>query len=139
MSKPIPEGSTVIATVFRPDPEMGGVGMRRFTAQSSLGGDAVAKALAARLPEMFEEAQLPELLLPGPPLVMLLQVILPDGQLVSFPAAAVFNRAAARADMLAAWMRDLPNLTATVAEVVRRALASKGTDEVKSPSSVMVH
>ena len=118
---PVPEGAVIIVTVFRPASSSTGIGTCRLIAQTPLSGPCVAEEIAARLPFLFADAALPDLLLPGPPLTMLLQVMLPTGQLVAHAASANLLRAASRADMLGAWKRDLPEIVeATFAGVLRK-------------------
>lgn len=118
---PVPEGSVIVVTVFRPASASTGIGTCRLIAQTPLSAPCVAEEIAARLPFLFADAALPNLLLPGPPLTMLLQVMLPAGQLVAHAASADLRRAAPLTDMIAAWKRDLPDIVeATFAGVLRK-------------------
>ena len=122
---PIPEGAVIIVTVFRPASSSTGIGTCRLIAQTPLSAPCVAEEIAARLPFLFADAALPDLLLPGPPLTMLLQVMLPTGQLVAHAASANLLRAASRSDMIAAWKRDLPEIAAVTFAGVARKLEAQ--------------
>lgn len=118
---PVPQGSAIVVTVFRPASSSTGIGVCRLIAQTPLSAPCVAEELATRLSALFSDAALPALLLPGPPLTMLLQVMLPTGQLVAHAASANLLRAARLDDMVAAWKRDLPEIVAaTFAGVIRK-------------------
>lgn len=119
----IPEGAVIVVTVFRPASSSTGIGTCRLIAETSLSVPCVAEEIAARLPALFADAALPQLLLPGPPLTMLLQVMLPTGQLVVHAAGANLLRAASLADMAAAWRRDLPEIVAATIKGVMLKLA----------------
>lgn len=127
MSGPvIPEDSIVIVTVFRPTAQSRGMGTTRFIAQSPIGVTALADALKEKLPSLFVDAALPDLLLPGAPLVMMLQALLPDGQLLASSSTASLNRAAQRAEMLDAWKRDVPDIVGRFTTIVAQAVAPVG-------------
>ena len=119
---PVPEGSMIVVTVFRPASSSTGIGTCRLIAQTPLSAPCVAEEIAARLPFLFADAALPNLLLPGPPLTMLLQVMLPAGELVAHAASANLLRAAPLTDMIAAWKRDLPEIMARTFAGVERKL-----------------
>lgn len=119
---PVPEGSVIVVTIFRPASSSTGIGTCRLIAQTPLSAPCVAEEIAARLPFLFADAALPDLLLPGPPLTMLLQVMLPAGQLVAHAASATLLRAAPLTDMVAAWKRDLPEIMAHTFAGVERKL-----------------
>ena len=63
----IPEGAVIIVTVFRPASSSTGIGNCRLIAQTPLSAPCVAKEIADRLPALFADAALSNLLLPGPP------------------------------------------------------------------------
>lgn len=123
MSGPVmPEGSTVIVSVFRPTANSRGIGTTRLVAHTPVGDDVLANAIIERLPALFADAALPELLLPGAPLIMLLQVLLPDGQLLASSCTALLNRAAHRSEMLDAWKRDVPAIVGRLLQIVAHAI-----------------
>jgi hypothetical protein len=133
MSVPIlPLGSTVIVSVFRPTANSRGIGTTRFLAHTPVGEDVLANAISEKLPALFAVAALPELLLPGAPLIMLLQVLLPDGQLLATSCTAQLNRAAQRSEMLDAWKRDMPAIVGRLLHIVARAIEPAGAPHVQS-------
>lgn len=134
---PVPEGSVIVVTIFRPASSSTGIGTCRLIAQTPLSAPCVAEEIATRLPFLFADAALPGLLRPGPPLTMLLQVMLPAGQLVAHAASASILRAAPLADMIAAWKRDLPEIVAaTFAGVVRKLEVQS---QLAQPEPAVVH
>lgn len=134
---PVPEGSVIVVTIFRADGASTGIGTCRLIAQSPLSAPCVAEELASRLPFLFADAGLPAQLQPGAPLSMLLQVMLPAGQLVAHAASANLLRAAPLTDMIAAWKRDLPSIVAvTFAGVARKLEAQSRLATVRT---VAVH
>lgn len=122
---PVPEGSVIVVTIFRAASSSPGIGTCRLIAQSPLSAPCVAEELASRLPFLFADAGLPAQLHPGPPLSMLLQVMLPTGQLVAHAASANLLRAAPLTDMIAAWKRDLPEIVAATFAGVARKLETQ--------------
>lgn len=74
----------------------------------------MASAIADKLPLLFDDARLPALVLGGPPLTILLQVILPNGDLRAFAASANIDRAVTRADLLDATANDMPRIVAAL-------------------------
>ena len=133
----LPPGSTVIATVMRPSSSSPGLGVFRVVAASRVGAECLARAIAEKLPQMFGDARLPELLLPGAPLTLLLQVITPSGDLRCFAASADLDRAAPRADMLAAWSRDLPGIVTMLYAVVATAGGLIEAEPAEAPAPVL--
>jgi|GEM_PF-2125345 len=134
MSRPLPQGSTLFVTVMRPAPSSTGIGIARLVAMSPLGERFLAEQIAQRLPALFKQAALPDLLLPGPPLTMLLQVMLPDGELLAHAASAILHRAAQRDEMISAWSRDMPHIVGSTMRLVDKALGMLG--EVAAPRAV---
>lgn len=132
----IPEGAVIVVTVFRPASSSTGIGTCRLIAQTPLSAPCVAEEIAARLPALFADAALPALLLPGPPLTMLLQVMLPTGQLVAHAASATLLRAAQLAEMTAAWQRDLPEIVAATIKGVMLKLAMLAAPTPAQPARV---
>lgn len=133
---PVPEGAVIVVTVFRPASSSSDIGTCRLIAQTPLPAPCVADEIAARLPFLFADAALPDLLLPGPPLTMLLQVMLPTGQLVAHAASANLLRAASRSDMLDAWKRDLPEIVEATFAGVLRKLAVLSASAPAGPAAV---
>lgn len=114
MSRALPEGSTVIATVFRPTVSSPGLGIMRARTTSPIEPLWMASAIADKLPLLFDDARLPMLVLGGPPLTILLQVILPNGDLRAFAASANIDRAVSRSDLLEATANDMPRIVAAL-------------------------
>lgn len=133
---PVPEGSVIVVTVFRPASSSTGIGTCRLIAQTPLSAPCVADEIAARLPFLFADAALPDLLLPGPPLTMLLQVMLPTGQLVAHAASANLLCAASRSDMIAAWKRDLLDIVGVTFAGVLRKLEAQSCLAPAQPAAV---
>jgi len=133
---PVPKGAVIVITVFRPASTSTGIGTCRLIAQTPLSAPCVAEEIATRLPFLFADAALPDLLMPGPPLTMLLQVMLPTGQLVAHAASADLLRAAQLTEMIAAWKRDLPDIVAATFAGVERKLATLSAVAPGNPAAV---
>lgn len=140
MSTPsIPAGSMIVATVLQTGRQSGAIGARRMHADGPLGAEFFARSIVQRFPALFEEAHLPDILLPPAPLTFLLQVFLPDGQLLSFHASTPIEQATPRAALLAVWSVTLPAFTGKVFEVVQQTLALGGTPERAGSPAHRVH
>lgn len=122
MSGPLPQGTTVFVTVMRPASSSPGIGIARLVAVSPIGRDLLAAKIAERLPALFVQAALPDLLLPGPPLTLLVQTMLPDGLLLAHAASAILHRAARREEMISAWSEDMPIIVGAAMRLVDTAL-----------------
>lgn len=134
MSRSLPQGSTMFVTIMRPAPTSSGIGLARLVAVTPVGQQFLAEQIAQRLPALFGQAALPDLLLPGPPLTMLLQTVLPDGELLAHAASAILHRAARREEMIAAWSRDMPHIVGSMMRLVDKALGVLSGDEAASPA-----
>jgi len=140
MSAPvIPAGSMIVATVLQPGVTSGAIGARRLHADGPLGADFFADSLVQRLPALFEEAGLPEVLLPPAPLTFLLQVFLPDGQLLSFHASTPIEQTTSRRALLEVWAVTLPAFARKVGGVVQRMLTPGSAVEGAASPAHRVH
>ena len=140
MSAPIiPAGSVIVATILQAGQQSGAIGARRMFADGPLGVDFLADNIVGRLPALFDEARLPDTLPPDGPLTFLMQVFLPDGQLLSFHASTLIQQATPRAALLAVWSVSLPAFTAKVVEVVHQAVALRALPEGAGSPAHRVH
>lgn len=91
----LPAGMSVTASLYRPVPETVAVGIVSFTgSHDGVCADTLAANLILRMPALV--AYLPDLLLPGAPVAMMLHITPPNGMVSATAAAWKIDRAMKR-------------------------------------------
>lgn len=95
----LPAGASLTASLYRPVRETMAVGVVSFTGEhDGVPAEIVATNLILRMPELV--AWLPDLLLPGAPVALLLHITPPDGMVRATAAAWHVERAMKRDALL---------------------------------------
>ncbi|MBX9944928.1 MAG: hypothetical protein K2Y40_12670 [Reyranella sp.] len=119
----LPPGSLVLASLYRPALNTPGIGLANFLTATPTRDVVVAAALIREGDQLT--AGLPELLLPGVPVCLLLHLLLPDGQTFASSSVAEVARATRREAAAASLFRALPALLDGAFETMRGKLGAQ--------------
>ena len=133
----LPPGSLVLASLYRPALNAPGIGLANFLTGTPTRDVVVAAALIQEGRQLV--AGLPELLLPGVPVCLLLHLMLPDGDTFASSSVAEVNRATRREAAAASLFRALPALLDGAFEAMRAKLGERaGAVLASAPTTTTV-